>query len=129
MKLKYIGLLIIILIIAILYFYINPSSALFPKCPLYTTTGIYCPGCGSQRAFHDLLHLSFKEVIGHNILFLGGILVLAYHLTITLLNKYFNSDIKNLLYSKNTPKIILVIVILFWVLRNIPIYPFTMLAP
>lgn len=129
MKPKHIGLLIIGLIIAILYFFINPSFAFFPKCPLYATTSIYCPGCGSQRALHDLLHLNIKEVIGHNILFLFGLAVLIYHLTIQFLNKFYGKNIKNYLYHKNTPIIILVIVIVFWILRNIPIYPFNLLAP
>lgn len=25
-------------------------------CPLYATTGIYCPGCGGLRAVNDLVH-------------------------------------------------------------------------
>lgn len=129
MKLKYIGLLVVGLTVAILYFYINPNSAFFPKCPLYATTGIYCPGCGSQRAFHDLLHLNFKEVIGHNLLFLVGIIILLYHIIINALNYFLKLKLSNLLYHKNTPKIILLIVIIFWILRNIPTEPFTQLTP
>ncbi len=115
--------------IAILYFYFNPSSAFFPKCPLYITTGIYCPGCGSQRAFHDLLHFDLNGVIGHNILFLFGLVVLIYQLTINTLNAFFNKNIKSILYHKKTPLVLLVFIIIFWVLRNIPVYPFTFLTP
>ena len=61
-------------------------------------SAIYCPGCGSQRALHDLLHLNFKGVIGHNILFLFGILTLTYHLTINILNIFFDKKIHNILY-------------------------------
>src|ERR1051325_4831726 len=32
------------------------SSGLFPPCPVYYFTGLYCPGCGSLRAVHQLLH-------------------------------------------------------------------------
>ena len=62
LKLKYIGFLSIGLIVVTLYFFINPSTAFFPKCPIYSTTGIYCPGCGSQRALHDFLHLDEMTV-------------------------------------------------------------------
>jgi hypothetical protein len=117
------------MIIAILYFYFNPSSTIFPKCPLYNFTGIYCPGCGSQRALHDLLHFDFTGVIGHNILFLFGLALLIYHLTVKFLNTFFNKRIKNFLYHKKTPIVLLVLIILFWILRNIPVYPFTLLAP
>ena len=117
-------------IIALLYFTINPSNVNFmPKCPLYATTGIYCPGCGSQRALHDILHLNFKGVIRHNLLFLVGILVLIYHFTIEGLLFFTNRKVNNLLYHPKTPIILLVLIIIYWVLRNIPIYPFTLLAP
>jgi hypothetical protein len=129
MKLKYIGLLSVGLILAILYFFINPSSSFLPKCPLYTTTGIYCPGCGSQRAFHDLLHLDFKGVLNQNILFLLGVLLLIYYLVVTISNHFFNKNIKNFLQHKKTQIIILVLIIIFWILRNISTYPFTLLTP
>ena len=28
----------------------------FPRCWLYQTTGLQCPGCGTTRALHALLH-------------------------------------------------------------------------
>ena len=35
----------------------NPeTSAWFPRCPIKWLTGFSCPGCGSQRAVHALLH-------------------------------------------------------------------------
>jgi len=128
-KPKYIGLLSVGLIVAILYYFINPSFNFFPRCPLYSTTGILCPGCGSQRALHDFLHLDFMGVVGHNVLFLFGIVVLLYHFTILGLNTFFSKNYSNLLYHKRTPIIILIIVVVYWILRNIPIYPFNLLAP
>lgn len=44
-------------IILALYFAFDPGSELFaPKCPLLMATGLKCPGCGSQRMLHALLH-------------------------------------------------------------------------
>ncbi|PYV86056.1 MAG: hypothetical protein DMG90_22080 [Acidobacteria bacterium] len=37
----------------------NPaSSGIFPPCPFLWLTGFYCPGCGSLRALHQLLHVA-----------------------------------------------------------------------
>ncbi|WP_456464123.1 DUF2752 domain-containing protein [Lutibacter sp.] len=130
MKLKYIGMLVLGIVLAFLFFYVNPSNVnFFPKCPLYVTTGIYCPGCGSQRATHQLLHLNILGVLQQNILYLFGVLLIAYHLIVTGLNLFFKKHIYNYLYHPKTPIIILIIVIVFWILRNIPYYPFNLLAP
>lgn len=46
--------------ICFIYYRFNPSSCgFFPRCPFYVLTGLLCPGCGSQRVFHSLLHLDF----------------------------------------------------------------------
>jgi hypothetical protein len=130
MKIKYIGILLAALLLAFLYFFVNPSQVnYFPKCPLYATTGIYCPGCGSQRATHELLHFHILGVIKQNLLYLFGLLLLFYHLLITSINYFFNKKIYNYLYYPKTPWIILIIILVFWILRNLPYYPFTLLAP
>jgi hypothetical protein len=42
--------------IAILLFF-NPSEhSFYPICLLHATTGLQCPGCGSLRALHQILH-------------------------------------------------------------------------
>jgi hypothetical protein len=40
-----------------LLFFVNPEqSRLLPPCPFRAVTGVECPGCGSARAVHHLLH-------------------------------------------------------------------------
>jgi len=71
-----------VIILAIVYFIFSPTqSFLFPKCPFLLITGLRCPGCGSQRAIHALLHLRLIEAIKYNALFvfsLPYILFLTY---------------------------------------------------
>ncbi|MDR2065262.1 MAG: DUF2752 domain-containing protein [Prevotellaceae bacterium] len=51
----------------IAYFSYNPEkTAFFPPCPFYKLTGLKCPGCGSQRAIHSLLHLDVKQAFFYN---------------------------------------------------------------
>jgi len=109
---------------------VNPRNVeLFPKCPLYVTTGIYCPGCGSQRATHNLLNFNILGVLNQNALYIFGLIVLGYHRLISGINYIFSKTIYNYIYHPKTPIVLLIIIVVFWILRNIPYYPFNLLAP
>lgn len=45
-----------IVVLALVYYFVDPAGRWMPKCPVYTITGLKCPGCGTQRALHSLLH-------------------------------------------------------------------------
>jgi hypothetical protein len=38
----------------------------YPVCPSLLLFGVYCPGCGSMRAIHDLAHLDIAGAWGMN---------------------------------------------------------------
>ena len=72
--------LIIVLAVAVLllfgfiYYAIDPSaSTLFPRCAFLEFTGYKCPGCGSQRAIHALLHGDVVSAFRYNALLLIAI--------------------------------------------------------
>ncbi len=130
MKFKHLALLGLGIIAVFLYYFINPSEVDYlPKCVLYSTTGIFCPGCGSQRATHYLLNFNILGILQQNIFYFIVLIILGYHLLITSLNLLLKKKIYNYVYHPKTPIIILIVLILFWILRNIPFYPFTLLAP
>lgn len=113
-----------------LFFSYNPlETQWFPKCPLYTVTSFYCPGCGSQRALHAILHGDIVNAIGHNVLILLLFAIITYEGIVRLFNHYSIKPIKNWLHSSKITFSILMVVLLFWVFRNIDIYPFSILAP
>lgn len=129
-KIKYAMWVISGVLLVGLYYTINPALVqFFPKCPLYATTGVYCPGCGSQRATHYLLHLDFVNVIKQNVLFVLGLLLLGYAICVTIINYFFKKNYYNYLLHPKTPVVLLLVVLIFWVLRNINFYPFYLLAP
>lgn len=78
------GILIALLAAALgfVFFAFNPgTTALFPKCPFLMLTGFRCPGCGSQRAVHSLLHLDIAQAFSYNallVLSLPILLLLGY---------------------------------------------------
>jgi hypothetical protein len=41
-------------------YFIEPSPATTPPCPTRALLGFDCPGCGSLRAIHNILHLRFS---------------------------------------------------------------------
>ena len=64
--------LLVILLAAGVWFYyrFDPRTHFFPRCLFHSLTGWYCPGCGSQRAIHALLHLDLAEAFRRNALLL-----------------------------------------------------------
>lgn len=55
-RLKVIAGCVALLVLVTVYFTFDPSTVRFPRCPFLVLTGWRCPGCGSQRAIHALLH-------------------------------------------------------------------------
>ncbi|WP_317194695.1 DUF2752 domain-containing protein [Aequorivita echinoideorum] len=114
----------------IVYYFFNPSFHFFPSCPIYYTTGFYCPGCGSQRAVHLLLHGNILGALRFNPLMVLSIPLVVYGLAITLSNWIFGTRYRFMLfYSKLFIYGYFGLAVLYWVLRNIPGYPFNLLAP
>ena len=114
--------------IGVLYFLFNPATSFFPKCPVYQYSGYYCTGCGSQRTFHQLLHINLLGAIRQNILATVVFIALALDLILWVLKKDQWRPYQ-LLHKRYAALWVLGVVVVFTVLRNIPIYPFSLLAP
>jgi len=130
MNVKYIAFFLFGTALILVYALVNPSDVEFlPKCPFYFFTGFYCPGCGSQRATHQLLNFNILGVFQQNLMYVVGLFIVGYHLIIKGMNTFFNKNMYNFIYHPKTPFVLLFFIIGFWILRNIPYYPFTLLAP
>lgn len=117
-----------ILIIGVIYFLIDPAKVKMPECPFYALTNLFCPGCGSQRGLHALLHGRVITAFGYNPLMVISLVFFILEAGIWILNKR-GAQIRALSVRRNTPMIVLVITLIFWALRNIPVWPFSLLAP
>ena len=82
-----------------------------------------------QRAAHHLLHFDIFEAFQQNLLFFISLLMVLYYLFIEIINFTFQKKIPNYLNKSKTPLILLLLIIAFGILRNIPVFPFTLLAP
>ena len=121
---------IVLILMLSLYYFVDPtSSKLFLKCLFFSISNFYCPGCGTQRAIHSFLKGDMIQGIRHNYMFILVFLVISYQATIFILDKLYSKKHLNLLHKSKTTNTIFILVILFWILRNIPYYPFRELAP
>jgi hypothetical protein len=105
----------------VIFFYIDPSTyPFFPKCPFLVVTGFECPGCGSQRSFHHLLHLNVIGAFRQNPL----VVIFGPYILFGLYIEYLGGknkfpQVRKILFGKQAAIIILVIIIGFWIGRNI----------
>ncbi len=121
---------IVVITLGIFYFSVNPNTFIYtPKCPFHFLTGLHCPGCGTQRAFHEILHGNIWEGLQHNFLILFAFLILSYKLYVSYKSNSTSKPVKNLLHHNAAPWLILALVLGFWILRNLPLEPFQILAP
>jgi hypothetical protein len=58
---------------AVLYFFNPVQSGFYPVCVFYKTTGLLCPGCGTLRATHELLHGHVEAAFRYNALFISSL--------------------------------------------------------
>src|SRR5215203_1526993 len=58
---------------AYLFVFEPGRTGFFPTCPFRTLTGLTCPGCGTTRALHQILHGHFEAAFMLNPLLLLGL--------------------------------------------------------
>lgn len=116
--------------VAFIYYLFDPLRFnLFPKCPFFLLTGFDCPGCGSQRALHALLHGEIVKACDFNLLMVLSLPMLFIHMLFKV-SSYISGKPEqwHLLYHPKTPIIFFSITTLFWIMRNINAMPFSYLS-
>ncbi|MCD4783808.1 MAG: DUF2752 domain-containing protein [Candidatus Eremiobacteraeota bacterium] len=120
----------LVMVAAVFLFLFSPFKAnIYPPCPFFALTGYFCPGCGSLRGLYKLLH---GDVIGALKMNPFMVLMTPY------ISYYFLSHLMVVIRGRPLPWIfvpgyliwtLLVVILLFWFTRNLPYFPFTLLAP
>ncbi|MCL5037758.1 MAG: DUF2752 domain-containing protein [Chloroflexi bacterium] len=101
----------------------------YPPCPFHILTGLHCPGCGSLRAIYQLLHCNLRSAFGLNPLMVLSLPFLGYALVSWILAVLRKRPLPTFFVPSSWIWLILIIILMFWILRNLPFYPFTWLAP
>jgi hypothetical protein len=105
------------------------SGGIFPPCPLHYLTGLYCPGCGSLRAMHALLHGDFLQAWAMNPLTVMLLPFLIYGLMSEALIGMRGRGLPQPAFSAGQIRVLFAVIVLFGVVRNLPVQPFALLAP
>lgn len=109
-------------IIIFLYKNYNPlDSILFPKCPFKTATGLLCPGCGSQRAIHNVLNMNILGAIKENLLLVLAVPYIILNLVFTSIKQPSETQLKwrRRLFGEKAIWIVFSVIIIYWVGRNL----------
>lgn len=64
----------------VLYTFPPAGSRFYPQCIFHALTGLDCPGCGSTRALHHLVHGRFGDALAMNPYLFAVIAVFAFAL-------------------------------------------------
>jgi hypothetical protein len=105
------------------------TSGIFPPCPVHYLTGLYCPGCGSLRALHALLHGDFRQGWAMNPFAMVVLPFVAYGLASQILFQLRGKGLPEVMLPANWIRAFAVVVVMYGVVRNLPLHPFSLLAP
>jgi Protein of unknown function (DUF2752) len=110
--------------------YFDPSTQhFFPVCPLFAMTGLACPGCGLTRGFHALFHGDVLTALDFNALIPVWAAIFLY-VFVSLCVLAVRG--RGLPMWPTHPRFLwgfMIVLLAFAVLRNLPVYPFTILFP
>ncbi|HKS36688.1 MAG TPA: DUF2752 domain-containing protein [Verrucomicrobiae bacterium] len=127
--------IVILVILAVLgagvaiLFALDPARhGFYPRCVFHSVTGLHCPGCGALRGAHLLLHGHLTEALRMNALVFLFLPVASIFLFLKR-RAAAGTDVSRFVVKPAWLWSALAVAFLFWILRNLPFYPFTLLAP
>ncbi len=104
----------------VLYLIPPRQSWILPACPIHAATGLYCPGCGTARALHALLHGRLAEALDANLLLVAMLPALAGLAVLLFADAVRDNRVRELRLPSWAAFGFVAVVTLFTVLRNLP---------
>jgi hypothetical protein len=108
----------------------DPNTAgLYPTCPSISLFGVHCPGCGALRGLHALAHGDVLGMFARNALMPIGLMLLAWAWLAWTDRRVGRSRVPAMAPPVPVLYGATVVVLVFAVVRNLPVEPFAALAP
>ncbi|MGB3454664.1 MAG: DUF2752 domain-containing protein [Moheibacter sp.] len=113
------------------FYFFDPADTknIYVSCTFKNLTGWDCAGCGGQRAFHELLHFDILGALRYNALFVilfPYALILVYFTARQFITK--KPFPKSFWFSNKMALIFVAVLLVFMIIRNLPVFPFTLLS-
>lgn len=117
--------------IAIVLYTFDPAAAksIYPPSPSRVLFGIYCPGCGTLRGLHQLLHGNLGTAFVLNPLMVLSLPYLFYVYLRYSLPVITKRKIKPLFIQPHLIWWLVKVILAYWFLRNVPHPLFSWMAP
>ena len=109
--------------LAVLYVFDPATSGIYPGCPFRALTGWLCPGCGTLRGLHELLHGNLAAAFRFNPLMLLSLPFVAWSLLARSAELAAGRALPVVLLRAAWIRALLGVVLLYGVLRNTPLWP------
>lgn len=117
--------------VALLLFLSEPGKTVipFPPCLFHSLTGLHCPGCGTGRALVNLFHGRLYAAWRMNPLAVLLLPVPFFFVLNQAVAAVSGRTLPGIFLPPRAVWALFAAVLSFWILRNIPLYPFTLLEP
>lgn len=96
-----------------------------PVCPTKALLGIDCPGCGSMRMLYSLMHGDLSATVRFNALGFAAVVLLIWTYCTWTYGRATGLRIRGWQHNRWAPMVTLVLVVVWFVIRNLPFAPFT----
>jgi len=95
-----------------------------PTCPTKALLGIVCPGCGSMRMIYSLMHGDLGAALHYNAVGVVALALLAWSFAAYCARLWTGRRRRTWQHWRYASTTILVVVVGWFVVRNIPVAPF-----
>lgn len=117
------------LLCVVVYTFPPGTASFYPPCLFRASTGFTCPGCGTGRGLHALLHGDLLQALAYNALMVATLPMLAVWAARAGVAALVGWPPPGSLLPPWTHRAFVVVVLAFWGGRNVPVYPCTLLGP
>lgn len=104
-------------------------NELVPRCPFHVLTGLHCPGCGTWRALSAFVQGDWRLAAACNPILCLAVPLLAWEWCRPPASPVQSTAQPERRRFPATSRLVLLVVCTYWILRNVPLFPFTLLAP
>jgi hypothetical protein len=91
--------------------------------------GLHCPGCGATRSVYALVHGDFPQALAYNPLFILLLPLILYGIGRLSYEMWTGKKASGPGISARGSWLLVSVLAIYWIVRNIDVYPMNLLAP